>query len=222
VLFPLDLPAAGRGPLGALLSSDEVGRAARFHSPLHGERYVVAHGRLRQLLAAQLQMPAQELQFTPGDHGKPELADAAAGSGLRFNLSHSGAWGLAGWSWQRDIGVDVEVWRTMREEAALVRRYFSATEAVAWEALPAEQRHEAFFNLWTRKEAYVKGLGHGLGLPLHSFDVSHESGAGARLMRASALAEDRRPWSLTAPVAHTGLSLAVVLQSYTVSAVRTD
>jgi 4'-phosphopantetheinyl transferase len=177
---------------------------------------------LRQLLALQLDLAPRDLRFASGAHGKPELVGAGAESGLRFNLSHSGAWGLAGWSWQRDIGVDVEVWRTMRDEAALVRRFFSAVEIAAWEALPAELRHEAFFNLWTRKEAYVKALGHGLGLPLHSFDVSHEAGSSARLLRASTLTEDRGPWSLAAPAAGAAVSLAVVLQSYTISAVRTD
>ncbi len=106
----------------------------------------------------------------------------------------------------------------MRDEAALVRRYFSAVEVAAWDALPQASQHEAFFNLWTRKEAYVKALGRGLGLPLHSFDVNHESGAGAKLLRTSALAEDHRPWSLAAPVAAPAMSLAVVLQSETLRA----
>jgi len=134
-------------------------------------------------------------------------------SGVRFNLSHSDGMGLVGWTWNRDIGVDVEVWRAMRDEAALVRRFFSSSEIAAWEALPAEQRQAAFFNLWTRKEAYIKALGRGLSLPLHSFDVSHEGGAGARLLRPSALAADGRPWALAAPEAGAGLSLAVVLEA---------
>jgi hypothetical protein len=54
-------------------------------------------------------------------------------------------------------------------------------------------------------------------LPLHSFDVSHDSGAGAKLLRTSALAEDERPWSLAAPVAAPAISLAVVLQAETLS-----
>jgi 4'-phosphopantetheinyl transferase len=201
--------------MSALLSDSEAARAARFRSSLHGERYTVAHGQLRLLLAQQLEQEPRQIDFTAGAHGKPELAGDAANSGLHFNLSHSGALGLVGWSWRRDIGVDVEAWRTMSDEAALVQRYFSAVEAMAWSALPQALRHEAFFNLWTRKEAYVKALGRGLGLPLHSFDVSHESGAAARLLRVSALAEDDRPWSLAAPIAGTAISLAVVLQSET-------
>jgi len=213
VLFPLDVPPAEREPLADLLSVSERARADRFLSPTLGERFTVAHGRLRQLLAKPLGLAPEAIEFSTGAHGKPELAGAAADSGLRFNLSHSAGLGLVGWSWQRAIGVDVEVWRAMRDEAALVRRFFSAAEILAWEALMTEQRVEAFFNLWTRKEAYIKALGRGLSLPLDSFDVSHECGAGARLLRPSAFAADSRQWSLTAPEAGTGISLAVVLEA---------
>ncbi len=158
-------------------------------------------------------MKPPAIEFAAGVDGKPQLAGAAAASGLCFNLSHSAAWGLVGWSWRRDIGVDVEVWRAMRDAAALVRRYFSPAEITSWEVLPQELREQAFFNLWTRKEAYVKALGRGLSLPLHSFDVSHENGGGARLLRKSVLAEDDRPWSLAAPGAGSAFSLAVVLQT---------
>jgi 4'-phosphopantetheinyl transferase len=200
-----------------LLSDSEVARVGRFLSPLHGERYTVAHGRLRQVLASLLSLAPRQIEFAVGADGKPELAGVAASAGLYFNLSHSGSRGLLGWSWRREIGVDVEVWRSMRDAAALVRRYFSAVEVAAWDALAPVQQHEAFFNLWTRKEAYVKALGRGLGLPLHSFDVSHESGAGAKLLRTSALAGDDRPWRLAAPVVASEISLAVVLQSETLS-----
>jgi 4'-phosphopantetheinyl transferase len=201
-----------------LLSDAERTRAARFRSPLHADRYVVAHGRLRQLLASLAGVAATAIEFTAGTDGKPAMAGAAAASGLQFNLSHSGGFGLVGWSWRREIGVDVEVWRSMRDEEALVRRYFSRHEIAAWEAVPSGERQEAFFNLWTRKEAYVKALGRGLGLPLHSFDVTHGNGDAARLLRLSALADDARPWSLAAPAAGMAVSLAVVLQAETLTA----
>jgi len=207
-----------RSSLEPLLSAAERGRAARFHSAVHAERYVVAHGRLRQLLAPLAGIAATAIEFIAGTDGKPALAGAAAASGLNFNLSHSGTLGLVGWSWQREIGVDVEVWRTMRDEDALVRRYFSAHEVAAWEALPSGLRHEAFFNLWTRKEAYVKALGRGLGLPLDSFDVTHGNDDAACLLRVSELAGDSRPWSLAAPAAGAAASLAVVLQAETLTA----
>lgn len=212
-LFPLVIPVAERDELARVLSIDEQERGARFMSKAHGEHFVVAHGRLRKVLGSALRLAPEAIEFAPGPHGKPELCGAAAAAGLRFNLSHSGGLGLIGWSWRREIGVDVEVWRTTRDQAALVHRYFSAMENAAWEALPPNQRLEGFFNLWTRKEAYVKALGRGLALPLNSFDVSLENGPGARLLRTEGPAADGRKWCLASPVMEPGLSVAVVLEA---------
>jgi 4'-phosphopantetheinyl transferase len=158
-------------------------------------------------------VPAEQIQFSIGAHGKPMLAGGAAALDVQFNLSHSDDLGLAGWAVGRAIGVDIERWRAMRDEGALVRRFFSAHENAAYEALPLERRTEGFFNCWTRKEAYVKAVGRGLGLALDSFDVALESGTQARLLRPSALCNDGRRWSLAAPQAFNGVSIAVVLEA---------
>ena len=39
-------------------------------------------------------------------------------------------------------------------------------------ALPAAQRLAGFYTCWTRKEAYVKAIGEGIGAPLERFAVS--------------------------------------------------
>jgi 4'-phosphopantetheinyl transferase len=199
--------------LRALLSHEERARAARFHFPAHARRFVVAHGRLRQALAPVVGVAPGQIEFATGAHGKPVLAGRAAASGIHFNLSHSDALGLVGWARGRELGVDVETWRQTSDEAALVRRFFSPVEIAAYEALPAQSRREGFFNCWTRKEAYVKAVGRGLGLALDSFDVSMDAGPGARLLRPSASCADGRCWSLAAPPCGAGVSLAVVLEA---------
>jgi 4'-phosphopantetheinyl transferase len=210
--FSLDVSAAERDRLQALLSDEERARAARFHAELHQHRFTVAHARLRQTLAAALRATPKELEFVAGSHGKPQLADAWASCGLQFNLSHSGNCALVGWLWDRAIGVDIELWRPMNDAPALVRRFFSPVEIAAWEALPAEAREEAFFNCWTRKEAYVKAVGRGLSLPLDSFDVSLGRGSSARLLRASRAMDDGRLWNLHAIDVGPQISAAVVVE----------
>lgn len=198
--------------LRGLLSPDERERAARFLSPRHADRFIAAHGRTRQRLASLLDQSPESLQFVQEEHGKPRLAGVAAGRGLAFNLSHSGAWALLGWSWRGDIGVDVEMWRPMSDEAALVKRFFSATENARYDALPAVQRRRGFFECWTRKEAYIKAVGRGLGLPLDSFDVSFGEAVPARLLRASSAVRDDRNWALAAVDVGPEASAAVVLE----------
>jgi 4'-phosphopantetheinyl transferase len=172
----------------------------------------VAHARLRQQLGLLLKVDPANVALGSGEHGKPHIAGASDPAGLQFNLSHSGSLGLVGWAWGRAIGVDIEFWRPMSDEAALVRRYFSASEIAAWERLAPLQRTAGFFNCWTRKEAYVKAVGRGLGLPLDSFDVSLGEGADARLLRASAIGDDGRAWSLAALHVGERVSAAAVLE----------
>jgi 4'-phosphopantetheinyl transferase len=203
---------AERAELARLLCDAERQRAARFHAAEHASRFVVAHARLRQQLGALLSVAPDDIRFAAGPHGKPAIAGELARAGLEFNLSHSGSLGLVGWSWRGAIGVDIEFWRSTSDEAALVRRFFSASETAAYEQLAPALRTQAFFNCWTRKEAYVKAVGRGLGLPLHSFDVSMGDAAEAHLVRASEVAADGRSWSLAAPQLDTGISAAVVLE----------
>jgi 4'-phosphopantetheinyl transferase len=213
--FRLDLPRPQLEALSAVLTPEERERAARFHAAQHRDRFIAAHGLLRQLLGDLLNLSPAALRFTQQEHGKPRLAADAAQSGLTFNLSHSGSCALLGWSWRGDIGVDIELWRTLSDEAALVRRFFSAAENAAYEALPPAQRRRGFFECWTRKEAYIKAVGHGLALPLHSFDVSLGEGVPARLLKSSAAVDDARSWSLAAVELGSGASGAVVLEGDT-------
>jgi 4'-phosphopantetheinyl transferase len=198
--------------LHSLLSNEEQARAARFLSPLHRDRFAVAHGRLREILGARLGVPPETLAFEVAEHGKPHLAGAQVRSGLQFNLSHSGGQALVGWADDRQLGVDIELWRPLGDEAALVRRFFSPAENAAYAALPASGRTQGFFECWTRKEAYIKAVGRGLGLPLDSFDVSFGQGSQPELQRLSAAAQSDLKWSLAAPDLGQGVSAAVILE----------
>jgi 4'-phosphopantetheinyl transferase len=172
----------------------------------------VARGRLREQLGSMLSIAPSALKFDYGAHGKPQLASSFASTGLRFNISHSADLALLGISAQRDIGVDVEYWRSLADEEALARRFFSPTEVQAYLQLDPTLRSAGFFNCWTRKEAYVKAVGRGLGLSLASFDVSLAPGDLPRLLRPSALSDDGRTWSLAAVELGGQCSAAVVLE----------
>lgn len=211
LLFRLDLPAPRLRSLEALLDQSERERAGRFLAPLHRDRFVAAHGILREQLGALLDMEPAAVEFLAAEHGKPQLAGLAKRSRMDFNLSHSGDLALLGWSEGRDIGVDLEVWRHMNDAAALVRRFFSLSEIAAYAALAESDREQGFFECWTRKEAYIKAIGRGLGLPLDSFDVSFGRGQPAALLRPTAA--DGRNWSLAGLDLGHGMSGAVVLEA---------
>jgi 4'-phosphopantetheinyl transferase len=177
----LDVDAAALGRLRQTLCGDERARAARFHSCLNGDRYTAGRGMLRELLSRYLQTQPEEFVFTLNDHGKPALEPGRGAVDLRFNLSHSHDQALFAFRLGHEVGVDVERVRSSGKELRLAERFFSPQEVAALRALPSNLQPEAFFRYWTRKEAYIKARGEGLGINLASFSVSFVSDIDAHL-----------------------------------------
>lgn len=179
----LDQPDSLLTDMEHTLSPDEIARADRFAFPHLRRQYVAARGILRDILARYLGVSAAGLQFIYGAEGKPSLVDDR----LHFNLSHSqGIVVYAITSPAREVGVDIEyARRSLSDLEGLAARTFSRNETAALMNLPPAQRQQAFFNCWTRKEAYIKALGKGLSYPLEEFDVSLRPGDTARLLRVA-------------------------------------
>lgn len=155
-----------------MLSEEEVKRAERFHFERDRRRFIVAHGILRSLLGRYLHTNPGTLKFDYNAYGKPSLRFPLSESKFHFNISHSHEVVLCAFTRNRQIGVDVEYMRSEIDYEQLAKHSFSFKEQAAFSALPNAQRHLAFYQCWTRKEAYIKARGRGLSLPLDLFDVS--------------------------------------------------
>jgi 4'-phosphopantetheinyl transferase len=109
------------------------------------------------------------------------------------------------------VGIDLEHVRPMPDAEHLVTRFFSAREQRIFQALPETQKQEAFFNCWTRKEAFLKATGKGLTRPLDTFDVSLAPGKAARLLSLDGEPPKTELWSLKTfiPAAGSVATLAV-------------
>ena len=177
----LDLSNDSVNFLGSSLSVEESKRASRFHFQVDRDRFIVAHGCLRDILGRYLRCEPHRINIITGDYGKPALLSDA---GFEFNLSHSGEYALIAIARGHRLGIDVERIRPEIELERMARRYFSAGEFSELMALPPDQRDVGFFNCWTRKEAYIKAQGLGLSLRLDSFDVSLTP-SGSTILRAT-------------------------------------
>jgi 4'-phosphopantetheinyl transferase len=162
---PLDV--ADATDLEAVLSPDERERAGRLRDPADRARFVAARGWLRRLLAAELGCATGDVRIVVDERGKPSVA----GSALRYSASRSADVALFATSWTMEVGVDVEAIRPIGDLDAFAARFFTPAERRALAALPPEARLPASFQCWTRKEAYVKGTGEGIGGALRTTEV---------------------------------------------------
>lgn len=207
----LDQPEQRAQRLFSMLGQEEKERAGRFHFQKDRDHFVVAHGLVRTILAIYLGLEPGDLRFRRASYGKPYLAEKTRAD-LRFNLSHSHGLALLAVSRQREIGVDVEWIRPDVAEKKIAERFFSPREVATLRSLPAKQQPEAFFNCWTRKEAYIKARGQGLSLPLDTFDVSLAPGEPAALLASRIDAGEISRWRLVELAPGAGFRAALVVE----------
>lgn len=179
-LWPLTDASGEEAEHWRVMSTEERARADRFVFPKHRKRYIHGRGRLRQILASYTGLAPEKLAFDLSAYDKPRLANTG-GASLHFNLSHSEELAALGVSADTELGVDIEWIRLLKEDIS--SRYFSASECDVLHALPEAEQPRAFFECWTRKEAYIKASGEGLSIPLNSFDVAFGPGAAPRFLR---------------------------------------
>jgi 4'-phosphopantetheinyl transferase len=177
-----------------VLSEEERMRASRFYFERDRHRWIIARGVLRMILARYLQMEPEKLLFVFNQYGKPALAPFYD-SKFEFNLSHSDDIALYALTYGRQVGVDVEYMKEDIEYDELARVSFSPDERAVLRSLSGEAKREAFYNCWTRKEAYIKARGMGLSLPLDLFDVSLRPGEAAGLLASREDPREVNRWS---------------------------
>jgi 4'-phosphopantetheinyl transferase len=187
----LDRPTSAIEALAQLLAADEQQRAARFRFESDRRKFIVARGLLRSILARYLDIPPDQIQFSYGERGKPELSSAYAKGDLKFNVSHSQEQALYAIALDRSVGIDLEYIRPI-DAAALSQRFFSPAEAAIIASLTGAEQHRCFFKGWTQKEAYLKATGDGLG-GLESVQVSLQGSMG--LIKLNGDAERAAAWT---------------------------
>jgi 4'-phosphopantetheinyl transferase len=146
------------------LSPDEQARRDRFVFPVHRHRFARGRSLLRGVLGRVLGIDAAEVAFSYNPQGRPEVP------GLHFNISHADHQLLIALG-PAPLGVDIEAARPMADQRGVARTAFSSAELAAWDGSP-----EAFYRLWTRKEALMKAHGLGFVMDSRSFTLSLAAG----------------------------------------------
>lgn len=197
----------------AFLSPDELAQANRFHFVNDRDHFVVARGLLRNLLAAYLGLNCANLRFSYGAKGKPFLL-LDNQTQINFNISHSHGRAAFAFSRGRELGIDIEYVKDDFDVELIASRFFSRAEVLSLRTVPADFRKQAFFNCWTRKEAYIKARGEGLSMPLDQFDVTLRPDEPVRLLNNYREEREVSRWSMQAIPTPEGYAGALVVEGH--------
>ena len=112
---------------------------------------------IRYQICKLLLISNKEIIFKPYLHGHLNFY---------FNISHTRTAIVVALS-DQEIGVDIE--KIKQANLAISNKFF--TELEQKYIFDSYDKDKAFYEIWTRKEAYLKYIGNGLKMPLTSFDV---------------------------------------------------
>ena len=200
--------------LADTLTDDELKRAERLQFQEDRLHFIAARWVLRTILGRYLHRDPKTLRFCYGPYGKPSLMSEPNRSNLCFSVSHSHGVALYAFTYDREIGVDVECIQSDRLSENIPERFFSPREASALHSLPEHKQNEAFFTYWTCKEAYLKAQGIGLYLDLHKVEVSVTPGEAAFLTSIDGDHHEAGFWSLKELDAFSGYAAALVVKGH--------
>ena len=177
-----------------VLTEEERERIGRFRRSADAASFAAGRALVRLALAERVGAAAGELVFDTwcevhsSPHGKPRLVEPAAE--LDFSLSRAGPRLLLAVS-PAPVGVDVE--RRRRDvEVGVARIAFADDERAELE----DDGPDAFLACWTRKEAVLKALGHGLAVDPKSVSVTFLDGVKPRIRRLPDEFGPSEAWSL--------------------------
>jgi len=175
------------------LDEDERARALALRRAGDRLRYGATRSALRRLLARRLGRGAAELRFAAGPHGKPALVGAPE---VAFNVSHSGAHALIALGGAGALGVDIEATGAGLPERGVLERVLTSAER-AW----VGTEPDAFYTLWTAKEALLKAHGTGIRIAPDRLGLERDAQGALCLLHAPAEIAAAAPaiWKLSAP-----------------------
>lgn len=140
----------------ALLSSEEQFKARHYARKQDQDHFMITRVALRSILSKYTGLDPLSFQFDLGMGNKPFVQ---TNTPVFFNLSNSSGWVLVAVS-NKDVGVDIEFIDPDFSPNDVVHEYFSLAEV---NYLDTQRNNLAFYKLWTRKEAFLKATGQGIG-----------------------------------------------------------
>jgi 4'-phosphopantetheinyl transferase len=144
---------------GSLLSENETAKSLRFKFTNDSISYILVHGYLRWMLGRHFNIDPKSVVIDYNSYGRPFVSGCSGQ--VYFNLSHSKGLSVLAFDPDNEIGVDVEKMDMEFEYQPIVQHFFTKNEERYIENSNGKSRQH-FYELWTRKEAFLKALGIGI------------------------------------------------------------
>lgn len=154
-----------------ILSDEERTRAEKIKSPDDKSLFILRSWVLRVLVQNYTGILADRVEFCRSAWGKPSVVQNGEPVLIDFNMAHSGDSMIVAFGKGIRLGVDLEYIQSDYPAMDIGMRFFTAKEKMALKEAPADRLLQLFFEIWVRKEAFVKAVGRGLTTPLDSFEV---------------------------------------------------
>lgn len=167
------LDADGIDPLAAnnFLDQSELARAANFQNLQKRDQYVGARILSRVILSDQLGITPQDIEFSH-ENSRPVCVNEGAPI---FSLSKRDNW-IAMVVASSPVGIDLEKIDRVAADQFVMEELFSAAERAQLNDLSEAEMTQAYFGMWTQKEAYAKATGRGAELDFANIHTSPEGG----------------------------------------------
>ena len=151
-----------------VLTEKEVTNISFFEFKQAKDAYLVSQGALRILLSEYLGVAPDLLKIGRKVKGKPYSIDDPS---LHFNVSNSGQFVTIAFSYDGEVGIDIEKIRPLPDLNEMINSNFSEKEKKFINSKP-EERLSRFYRFWTIKESYLKAIGEGMRLSPDSLEFS--------------------------------------------------
>lgn len=146
-----------------LLLPEKKALVHRFKFEIDKKLSLISDVFVRYIVCKVLDVNNSDIILKKNSFGKPFLEGFPD---FQFNISHTRNAIVIGFS-EKPIGIDIE--KITVADLLVAERFFNENELKY--ILSGQQRNKLFYEVWTKKEAYIKWLGKGLSIPLETFDI---------------------------------------------------
>lgn len=147
-----------------VLPEEKQNQIRKFHFDIDKKLSLLSDMFVRYLACSLMHVKNSDLIFKKNKYGKPYIEGTMD---FHYNISHTRNAIAVGIS-RKPIGIDVE--KIKDYESEISKQFFSKNE-LQYIMYKEENISRRFYEIWTKKEAYIKWVGKGLYIPLATFDV---------------------------------------------------